>query len=222
MIGRIFLLNTREHGVLPMSDLLIHKLIMKQSKESDYNWLASSGELLRVCNKPNFNKKYAQDIKLAIISCYSNLLDYKDFDNIINACQAFNELRIESKKNEEKDENIEKVCARFLDAFIFRKIFWTCVAYDGKSFDEETKKFRKTKIKQLLEQDTVNFHFLSENISREYKNYIDKKVQDGTIKLKPFGVKIVEEDSKDNHYCDSDKKSKVNKQLLNKSKKINH
>ena len=50
----------------------LYKRIMKDSK-SDYNWIASAAELVQVCERADFPKKYALEIELAILNCFANL-----------------------------------------------------------------------------------------------------------------------------------------------------
>lgn len=59
--------NEEEHL---MTDKELRDLIIKQSRKSDYSWLAPANELLKTCNNPKFNKDYAKDIKVAIVNCY--------------------------------------------------------------------------------------------------------------------------------------------------------
>lgn len=53
---------------------------MKQSKVSNYDWLASADELVDVCNRKGFNRKYAIDIKCAILNCYAILFHRSEVD----------------------------------------------------------------------------------------------------------------------------------------------
>jgi len=45
----------------------LYERILKDSK-SNYNWIASATELVRVCRHPDFPGKYAQEIKLAYLN----------------------------------------------------------------------------------------------------------------------------------------------------------
>lgn len=49
------------------------KRVMEDASQSDYNWIASATELVKVCNEPEFPKEYAQDIKVAILNCFARL-----------------------------------------------------------------------------------------------------------------------------------------------------
>ncbi len=50
----------------------LYERIAEDSK-SDYNWLASASELVRVCSQKHFPEKYAVAIKLMILNCFANL-----------------------------------------------------------------------------------------------------------------------------------------------------
>ena len=50
----------------------LYERVMKDS-ESDYNWIASATELVRVCKQFEFPEKYAQKIQIAILNCFANL-----------------------------------------------------------------------------------------------------------------------------------------------------
>ena len=184
-MSKLFLLKTMEHGILPMTDTRLHSTIMKESAETDYNWIASFKELLRVCNKKGFNQELAKDIKLAIINCYANILytsfsyDNVDCENIENAFNVFNDVLTISKTSEEKDQRIEEVCAKFLDAFIFKQTYMSCIAFNALDMPKGSG-FRNSKIQSLLEQDTIDFQSLSETIVPEYQNYREKLKKAGT------------------------------------------
>lgn len=51
----------------------IHDLVMKQSKESDYDWIAPAIELVKICKDERFPRKYAVDIEMAILNCSANI-----------------------------------------------------------------------------------------------------------------------------------------------------
>lgn len=52
------------------------KQLLKRVQEdstSDYNWIASATELVRICTQPSFPQSYAHAIKIAILNCFANL-----------------------------------------------------------------------------------------------------------------------------------------------------
>ena len=51
----------------------IHKHIMEQSQESDYEWIAPALELVKICKDERFPREYAIDIEMAILKCFTNI-----------------------------------------------------------------------------------------------------------------------------------------------------
>lgn len=50
----------------------LYERVMEDSK-SNYNWIASATELVRICSKKSFPKEYANEIKIAILNCFANI-----------------------------------------------------------------------------------------------------------------------------------------------------
>ena len=50
----------------------LYERVLEDSK-SDYNWIASATELVRVCNDSCFPEKYAIAIKIIILNSFANL-----------------------------------------------------------------------------------------------------------------------------------------------------
>lgn len=63
----------------------LYKRVLEDSK-SDYNWIASATELVRVCNDPEFPEVYAVGIKLIILNwfCKSGIAKRISFKKITN------------------------------------------------------------------------------------------------------------------------------------------
>ena len=55
-----------------LSAKALYERVLADSK-SDYNWIASATELVKVCNSPSFPEMYAQAIKIIILNCFANL-----------------------------------------------------------------------------------------------------------------------------------------------------
>ena len=52
----------------------LYKRVMKDASISDFGWIASATELVRICDKPNFPQQYAHDIKIAILNCFAKIV----------------------------------------------------------------------------------------------------------------------------------------------------
>jgi len=59
-------------GIHKMTAKELYNRVMEDSK-SNYNWIASAPELVRVCEESTFPSEYAQGIKIAILNCFANI-----------------------------------------------------------------------------------------------------------------------------------------------------
>lgn len=187
-----------------MTDRELRTLIIKQSRKSDYNWLAPANELLKTCNDPKFNKDYAKDIKVAIVNCYANFLKGDCPGNIVYAFDAYNELF------ECNDERVLEARKKFLKAFIRRNIFW------NKHFGNIDETFWKAKdrwvddtAEKLLEVRQVSFGSFKDDLVRDFEKYIDEEMDKGNVieKYMSFG-NIREADPDKEVYSDIDDSQK--------------
>lgn len=183
-----------------MSDYVIHKIIMKQSKISNYDWLASADELVDVCNKKGFNKKYSIDIKCAILNCYAAFYNHGDVVSYDGVFIAFNDLLTEYRKykdknnyNEMEKDKIINACTNFLNSYIFRITFWEYITNTSNSFYKANREFRENKIRELMNLDYIDFEVLLPKICEEYKKYIDERVSNGTITFESLKIPQWEE-----------------------------
>lgn len=67
-----YVVNFRNGRKKRMTAQQILYLVRRDSK-SDYNWFASSEELVRICKLPDFPQDVAILIEAAILNCYSNI-----------------------------------------------------------------------------------------------------------------------------------------------------
>lgn len=56
----------------------LYNRVLSDSK-SNYNWIASATELVRVCNEPGFLGNYSREIKVMILNCFANLELNKEY-----------------------------------------------------------------------------------------------------------------------------------------------
>ena len=200
--------NEEEHL---MTDKQLRDLIIKQSRKSDYSWLAPANELLKTCNDPKFNKCYAKDIKVAIVNCYTNFLKRDCPGNIVYAFNAYNELF------ECHDAQVLEARKKFLKAFIIRNIFW------NKHFGNIDETFQKAEDKwvddtteKLLKVRHVYFDSLKDNLVSDFEKYIDEEMDKGNVKEKYMSFNIREADPDKEVYSDKDNNQKQPYAPMNK------
>ena len=171
-----------------MSEHTLYKTIMKQSKVSNYDWLASADELVDVCNRKGFNRKYAIDIKCAILNCYAVLFYRSEVDEPSGLFIALNDLLDEYNHNKDQTDfneieskKIIDACTNFLNSYLYRITFWIHITNISESKHEAARKFRENKIKELLNTDYIDFEALPQIICQEFRKYMDELVANGTV-----------------------------------------
>lgn len=109
----------------------LYERVMKDSK-SDYNWIASAHELVRVCKNQEFSSYYAKKIKIAILNCFANIESNVFGDRIIVSKEdklaveyCYNSLKGTSEEADAARERylkavIHYVSARHFDYLEFR------------------------------------------------------------------------------------------------------
>ena len=154
-----------------LSDKKIRNIVVKQSLKSNYDWIAPANELLTVCNSKAFNKSCAKDIKVAIVSCYTNLLNgYGDISSDIRySYQAMLEL-----KEYENDENIQNVRRLFVESYVKRAIRYVFLGDMSKTYFDVKSEWIKMKSNELLLSENSKLDF--DDIKVEFINFIKNVV----------------------------------------------
>ena len=158
----------------------LYERVLDDSK-SDYNWIASATELVRVCNNPCFPEMYAVGIKMIILNCFANLELQKE-------CPS----RRESTDNEavyscynslpSTDETAKKVKEKYLTAVITGITKYTqCEVrfpiHIGTTYRQKVEEWKKAKFDEYVSAiQILNFDQLRDDLCKsQYK--IDKKIQ---------------------------------------------
>lgn len=110
-----YLVNFRNGRKKRKTALEILKLV-KRDYKSDYNWFASSDELVRICKLSDFPQDVAILIEAAVLNCYSNIENsaqmYPEENPNVTFC--YNSLI----ENDEYDKLREKYVCSILDGII--------------------------------------------------------------------------------------------------------
>ncbi len=151
--------------------------------QSDYNWIASATELVKVCNEPYFPEIYAIGIKLIILNCFANL-----------------ELKKENPSNKEKtdndavyscyhslpsrDETVIKVKEKYLSAIIEGVIKYTksevrLPIHIGPVYHKVCDHWKKAKLEEYLSKVKIDFKKLREDLYYDFEITIRKAEKDG-------------------------------------------
>lgn len=172
----LFLIRDWYSGIHIMSSNQLRDRVLEDSMKSDYNWIAPVYELLSVCNKKDFDKNCAIDIKVAILNCYTNLLSHSDISkNIDYVYKTYNQLF--------EEEKAVKVRENFLRVYL-RKITRGSVIWPrhwGDAFDNFYREWESKVINDLSNKKNINFYKLKKTLKEEYDNLIKLEEDKGTF-----------------------------------------
>ena len=164
-----------------MSSSKIHKRVMDDSSKSNYNWIASATDLINVCNKKKFPEEKANDIKAAILNCYSSLMwsedDYsKRKKTDLNAVYfAYNSLY------GVEDEKVIKARTRFLKSFLslVTRSSFLFIAHHGENFRNARKEWINHKFNNLFAQEQIEFASLFSLLKNDFRKKIEQLEESG-------------------------------------------
>lgn len=136
----------------------LHERVMSDAQRSNYKWIASATELVRVCDKRGFPLEYAKDIKIAILRCFAEIdvqhCDYSYREPTDNEAvqHCFNSLSWE----------IEEECSakqKYLKAQIKLARFCYCVVpiYCGDEFNKFCDEWERRQFEKYFKQENIDF-----------------------------------------------------------------
>lgn len=160
----------------------LYERILKDSK-SDYNWIASATELVRVCNEPSFPEIYEQGIKLIILNCFANLelkkenpSNRKDTDNqAVYSC--YHSLL-------STDETVIKVKKKYLTAIICSVIKYSknevrFPAHTGDTYKKFCEDWKKAKLDEYASKEKINFEKLKKDLYDDFEEKLTIAEENG-------------------------------------------
>lgn len=192
---RLYLLKGWRDSLYLMSASKIHKKVMDKSKESDYDWIAPATDLISLCEKNSFPINYEIDIKVAILNCFSRLINSDndatrrketDLDAVYCAYNSLYGI---------KEEKVIDARYNFLQAFL-KNVSGFKYVYLGEKYYEFLCKWRDLKFNELKDQEYINFPYLKTILHEEFlKDYYELK-EKNLFKNDIKGVNFVECDEK--------------------------
>lgn len=211
-----------------MSASKIHKQVMEQSQNSNYDWIASATDLISVCEKKNFPKHFEIDIKTAILNCFSQLINC-DNDSTrgkktdLNAVYyAYNSLY------EIQDERVIEARAKFLTAFLLQITLSRYTdSVKGKTYHEYCIEWRNKQFDELFSKTDINFSSLKTKLEKEFQNSIAIATKTGIISKDDVKLQIINEtdshielDNTNELQTDEEFNNTCNESLSEKPKKL--
>lgn len=162
----------------------LYERILEDSK-SDYNWIASATELVRVCNDPCFPKTYAQGIKLTILNCFANLELQKEFPCNF---QSTDKAAVYSCYHTlpSTDAAVIKVKEKYLAAIIkaitkYTKSEVRFPIHPGPAYQKICVDWEKSKFDEYVSKEKIDFDQLREDLYDDFEKTIKTAEEDGVF-----------------------------------------
>lgn len=166
----------------------LYERVLQDSK-SDYNWIATASELVRVCKQKDFPSEYAVAIKCAILNCFANVEHrancgggrYKDRPGTKEAVEeCYNSLY-----GVEKAEAIS-ARKRYLSEMIASASYtglWDreSLYHPGPTFKKLRQDWNKAKIEQYFGCKEINFVALVKVLHDEFAELVKKAEEQGAF-----------------------------------------
>ena len=178
---------TGHHGdIHSLTAKQLYERILDDSK-SDYNWIASASELVRICKKTSFPTEYALAIKCAILNCFSNIehrancggdryIDKPADQEAVQECynslyQVEEEEAISARKR-----YLAEMIARASDIRIFDPFY-----HPGPTFRKLREDWIMSKVKEYVSREKIDFKQLEKVLHNEFVEIIKKAEEDGAF-----------------------------------------
>lgn len=182
----------------------IHKKVIEDSKQSNYNWIAPAKELINVCTKKNFPIEYSIDIMAAILNCFASLINIDDDTSyckntdIQAVYYAYNSLF------DVKNETAIKARINFLNGFLSRICWnsWQFLFHQGDSFTKVCNDWQTAKLNELILIKDLNFDKIKVSLEKDFINVIKEAEKNGVFveddkRAKEIQKKIIEDSVND-------------------------
>ena len=167
-----------QHSFSKAKDLLYR--IITDSKKSNYDWIASASELVRVCETADFPKQYAIQIKIAILNCFANLLQ--------NENNSIRPKRTKRKTDITSQDDIDAVYDCYNSLFnitqahevrlkFLIEVIKSCSSarsgldlpyHFGQTYIEKCNTWIDQQVKKCISQENINFHELKEELRKKF------------------------------------------------------
>lgn len=162
----------------------LYERVLEDSK-SDYNWIASATELVRVCNEPYFPEMYSQGIKLIILNCFANLELQKEYPS---SGKSTDKAAVYSCYHTlpSTDETVIKVKQKYLTAIIEAITRYTesevrFPIHQGPAYQKICEDWKKAKFDEYVSKEEIDFDQLREDLYADFEDTIKTAEEDGVF-----------------------------------------
>ena len=162
----------------------LYERVLKDSK-SDYNWIASATELVKVCNDPCFPEMYAIGIKVMILNCCANLELKKEYP--INE-EVTDEEAIYSCYNylPSTDDTAKKAKEKYLTAVITGITKYTTSEvrfpiHNGTTYKQKVEEWKKAKFDEYVSATEIDFDQLRKDLYDDFDRMVKTAEEEGAF-----------------------------------------
>lgn len=160
----------------------LYERVVENSK-SDYNWIASAAELVRVCNEPDFPEMYATNIKIIILNCFANLelqqerccnrrrTDKEAVYSCYNSLSGTDAAVIKAK---------EKYLAAIIEGITrYSGDEERFPIHFGHAYKKTCENWKKAKLKEYVSEVKIDFNQLRERLNADFEKTIKEADEKG-------------------------------------------
>lgn len=162
----------------------LYERVLEDSK-SDYNWIASATELVKVCNDPCFPEMYAVGIKMIILNCFANLELQKEYPS---RCESTDMEAVYSCYNSlpSADETAKKVKEKYLTAVItgITKYTQSEVRFPihiGATYRQKVEEWKRAKFDEYVSVAEIDFDQLREDLYTDFDRMVKTAEEEGAF-----------------------------------------
>lgn len=158
---------------------------IKEDSKSDYNWISSASELVRVCKLPCFSTECAVIIKVAILNCFANIEHQANCGGDRYYTNPRDEKAVEYCYNSLFGIDLDEVVlarTRFLNEMIVRASYthvFDSHYHPGPTYRKLRDDWRKSKLEEYISKKNVDFKKLLETLKEEFVEIIKQAESKG-------------------------------------------
>lgn len=150
---------------------------------SDYNWIASATELVKVVNEPDFPPDFKETIQIIILNCFANLEKQRytytngyseptDQDAVYDCYYS-----LPNTSKEGKEAKLKYLTA--IVTTITKRYNSTRIFYEEKRYDTICKKWEKLKVKECFSAKEINLETLRAELENDFIQTIESAEKAG-------------------------------------------
>lgn len=156
----------------------LYERVLRDS-ESDYNWIASAQELVRVVNEPDFPKMYKENIQIIILNCFANLEAKESHFDLEEQNAVYDCYYSLPNTNEEAKEVKLKYLTAIVSTILKECNIFSWKFHTGKRYETICRKWKKVKVKECFSAKEINLETLKSELANNFLQTIEEAEKKG-------------------------------------------